>query len=79
MHKGVFITATDTEVGKTYVCCKIAEALRDLNINVGVFKPVSTGNRNDAKALIKSSNVKSPKKKSLQYFLKILCLLMVRL
>ncbi|MDR0724360.1 MAG: dethiobiotin synthase [Endomicrobium sp.] len=63
MHKGVFITATDTEVGKTYVSCKIAEALKDLNVNVGVFKPVATGDRNDAKALIKSSNIKDSEEK----------------
>lgn len=58
MHNGIFITATDTEVGKTYVSCKIAEGLKWLNVNVGVFKPVATGDRNDAKALIKSSNIK---------------------
>jgi dethiobiotin synthetase len=57
MHKGIFVTATDTEVGKTYVSCKILESLKSLDIHCGCFKPVSTGNRNDARALIKASGV----------------------
>ncbi|MDR3253890.1 MAG: dethiobiotin synthase, partial [Endomicrobium sp.] len=57
MHKGIFITATDTGVGKTYVSCRIAEALKTAGINIGVFKPVSTGDRNDAKALIRASKI----------------------
>ncbi|MDR3071254.1 MAG: dethiobiotin synthase [Endomicrobium sp.] len=57
MYKGVFVTATDTQVGKTYVSCKIAQALHDMGINTGVFKPVSTGDRNDAKALIKAAKI----------------------
>ncbi|MDR1244517.1 MAG: dethiobiotin synthase [Endomicrobium sp.] len=58
MHKGIFVTATDTEVGKTYVSCRILEALKSLGVKCGCFKPVSTSDRNDAKALIKSSGVK---------------------
>jgi dethiobiotin synthetase len=57
VRKGIFVTATDTEVGKTYVSCKILEALKSLGINCGCFKPVSTGDRNDAKALIKASSI----------------------
>ncbi|GHT06741.1 dethiobiotin synthase [Endomicrobiia bacterium] len=57
MYKGIFVTATDTKVGKTYVSCKIAETLEKSGINTGVFKPVSTGNRNDAKALIKAAKI----------------------
>ncbi|MDR1418542.1 MAG: dethiobiotin synthase [Endomicrobium sp.] len=70
MHRGIFVTATDTEVGKTYVSCKIAEALKDLNINVGVFKPVATGDRKDAGALIKSSNIKESEAKVTPMFFK---------
>jgi dethiobiotin synthetase len=57
-YKGVFITATDTEVGKTYISCQIAAALKKAGVNCGVFKPVSTGDRADAKALIKASGIK---------------------
>jgi dethiobiotin synthetase len=52
MGKAIFITATDTEVGKTYVASKIAQALIKSGINTGIFKPISTGSRNDAKFLI---------------------------
>ncbi|MDR2425689.1 MAG: dethiobiotin synthase [Endomicrobium sp.] len=57
MYKGIFITAIDTGVGKTYVSCTIAEAAKKAAISCGIFKPVSTGNRNDAKILIKASGV----------------------
>ncbi|MCA6084854.1 dethiobiotin synthase [Candidatus Endomicrobiellum agilis] len=57
MYRGIFVTATDTEAGKTYVSCKIAEALKKFGVNTGVFKPVSTGDRNDAKALIKAAEI----------------------
>lgn len=58
MNKAIFVTATDTEAGKTYVSCAIAEALKKAGISCGVFKPVSTGNRNDARALIKAAGIK---------------------
>ncbi|MDR2191506.1 MAG: dethiobiotin synthase [Endomicrobium sp.] len=56
-YKGIFITATDTEVGKTYISRQIAAALKESGVNCGVFKPVSTGDRNDAKALIKAAKI----------------------
>ena len=43
MGKGIFITGTDTGVGKTIVAGGIAAALRERGINVGVMKPVETG------------------------------------
>ena len=39
----LFITGTDTGVGKTVVGCAIAEALRRRHIEVGVMKPIETG------------------------------------
>jgi len=41
--KGVFITATDTEVGKTFVSALLLKALLNQNINAGYFKPVASG------------------------------------
>ena len=41
--RGVFVTATDTGVGKTYLSCAIAAALRDQGLRVGTAKPVVTG------------------------------------
>lgn len=43
MVRGVFVTATDTGVGKTYLSCAIAEQLRSQGLSVGVAKPVLTG------------------------------------
>jgi len=41
--RGVFVTGTDTEVGKTYLSCAIAAALREQGLCVGTAKPVVTG------------------------------------
>ena len=43
MGKGVFITGTDTGVGKTFFACKLAALLRDLGYRVGVMKPAESG------------------------------------
>ncbi|MDR2441077.1 MAG: dethiobiotin synthase [Planctomycetaceae bacterium] len=70
IFKGVFITATDTEVGKTYISCQIAAALKATGIRCGVFKPVSTGNRNDAKDLIYAAKINETQKKVTPVFFK---------
>jgi dethiobiotin synthetase len=41
--RGIFITGTDTGVGKTIVAASLARLLRKKGINVGVMKPVTTG------------------------------------
>jgi dethiobiotin synthetase len=41
--RGVFVTATDTGVGKTYLSAAIAAQLRRQGLSVGVAKPVLTG------------------------------------
>ena len=41
--KPLFITATDTNIGKTYVCAGLAYALKKLDIDVGVMKPFACG------------------------------------
>lgn len=43
MAKGIFITGTDTGVGKTVFSAALARLLRDKGINVGVMKPVTSG------------------------------------
>ena len=40
---GLFITGTDTDVGKTYVTALIARDLTDAGVVVGVYKPVCSG------------------------------------
>ena len=41
--RGIFITGTDTGVGKTIVSATLARVLRNLGVNVGVMKPVTSG------------------------------------
>ena len=41
--RGVFITATDTSVGKTTVAAGLAGFLKKEGVNVGVMKPVASG------------------------------------
>lgn len=43
MSSGIFITGTDTGVGKTSVACGLAALLRESGYSVGVMKPVETG------------------------------------
>ena len=40
---GIFITATDTGVGKTVVSAGLALALKEQGMKVGVMKPIATG------------------------------------
>ena len=41
--EGVFITGTDTEVGKTLIAGGLVVALQDQGIDVGVMKPLESG------------------------------------
>jgi len=50
--RGVFITATGTEVGKTFVACGLATALKGLGLDVGVMKPVASGGRRTKDGLV---------------------------
>ena len=40
---GLLVTGTDTGVGKTWVSCQLARALREEGLRVGVMKPCETG------------------------------------
>ncbi len=57
MNKGIFVTGTDTGVGKTIVACGIARWLKSRGCNVGVMKPVCTGDQKDVQRLIKAARV----------------------
>jgi len=41
--QSLFITATGTNVGKTYTTLKLIEALSAKGLSVGIFKPIETG------------------------------------
>jgi dethiobiotin synthetase len=43
MGAGLFITGTDTGVGKTFIACGLAAVLREAGYRVGVMKPAETG------------------------------------
>ena len=43
MLKSLFITGTDTDVGKTYVTAGLAVSMRKSGIDVGVMKPFAAG------------------------------------
>jgi len=68
MTSGLFVTGTDTGVGKTYVSAGIAKALKRRCVDVGVMKPAETGCRmrtgrlmpKDALVLMKSARVNDP-------------------
>ena len=50
--RGLFITGTDTDVGKTRVAAMIARALVDAGHRVGVYKPVASGCRREGSGLV---------------------------
>lgn len=41
--RGVFVTGTDTGVGKTLVACALVRGLRNRGVDAGAMKPVETG------------------------------------
>ncbi len=58
MNKGIFVTGTDTGIGKTYVSVRIAEELRRCGVDVGVMKPAETGCLKRSGRLIPSDAVR---------------------
>ena len=49
---GLFITGTDTGVGKSLITGGIAAILRGQGLKVGVFKPIASGCRHDREGLV---------------------------
>jgi dethiobiotin synthetase len=43
LNKRIFITATNTDIGKTYTSQLLIEAFSRLGLRVGVYKPIETG------------------------------------
>ena len=43
--KSIFITGTDTDVGKTYITAGLAVTLRKMGIDVGIMKPFAAGTK----------------------------------
>lgn len=60
MPKAIFITATDTGVGKTIISCALGLALRKRGIDVGVMKPFQCSG-DDTDFLLKTLAIKDEK------------------
>lgn len=56
--KNIFITGTDTDVGKTYVTCALLRDLRRRGHMACGYKPVACGDRSDARAMRDASDSK---------------------
>ncbi|ACD22651.1 ATP-dependent dethiobiotin synthetase BioD [Clostridium botulinum] len=78
MAKGVFITATNTDIGKTYITALIVKKLREANINCGYYKAALSGaeiiNNNivagDAKYVYNVANIKGNPNECVSYIFK---------
>lgn len=53
-----FITATDTDAGKTYVSCQILQSWKDQGFKVAAFKPIASGAIRVNGALVSEDAVK---------------------
>jgi len=60
MSKGLFITATDTDAGKTYISSLIVRALRKERVDTIGYKPICCGDRNDAIEMADASGFIDP-------------------
>ncbi len=65
--KSLFVTGTDTDVGKTYVTAGLAVTLRKMGIDVGIMKPFAAGTpqkkgfkSEDVEILSKAAQVSDP-------------------
>ncbi|MDD2781016.1 dethiobiotin synthase [Sulfuricurvum sp.] len=68
MSKRIFITATNTNIGKTHTSKLLIEAFTKLGMRVGVYKPIETGVTtlpSDGKALFETALIHNPALESL--------------
>ncbi|MFC4780307.1 dethiobiotin synthase [Eubacterium multiforme] len=78
MRSGVFITGTDTEVGKTFISSLLVKGLRDYGVDAGYFKSVLSGGfyengklvPKDAKEVCEISGLKEDYENMVSYVLK---------
>lgn len=58
MTKKIFVTGTDTNVGKTYVTCQLLKQYNAANLSTIACKPVASGGYDDAALLQAASSIK---------------------
>ena len=71
--KNIFVTATGTDVGKTYVSALIVKKMRDLGYNCGYFKPALSGmvdDENDCSYVMKTAGIKGKPEDYITYSFK---------
>src|SRR5919199_411289 len=77
--KGIFLTGTDTNIGKTTIASSLASLLRKKGVDVGVMKPFATGERiysskyksKDSALLARAAKVKDPDEEINPFFYSI--------
>lgn len=55
MTRGIFVTGTDTGVGKTFAACVLIHALAARGLRVAPMKPVAAGSDEDTLALMRAA------------------------
>jgi len=69
LSKRIFITATNTDIGKTYTTLRLLDAYTQMGYKVGVYKPIETGVNGlpaDGSLLLKHAVSLNPALKSLK-------------
>lgn len=69
MTRGIFITATGTDVGKTYISALIVKKMREAGLNCGYFKPALSGDvyPNDCEFVLKTAGINKDAKNYVSY------------
>lgn len=57
MKLGVFVSGTDTGIGKTLVSSLLVSSLKSFGIRAGYFKPVQTGSESDSQTVMELSGI----------------------
>ncbi len=66
--RGIFITGTDTGVGKTVIAAAIAAALKARGIACGVLKPFASGSWADTRFMKRSAGVHDPDRRITPFY-----------
>lgn len=69
MTKGIFITATGTDAGKTYISALIVKKMRESGFNCGYYKPALSGDvyPNDCEYVLKTAGIEDDAKDFVSY------------
>ena len=54
--RNIFITGTDTNIGKTYISCLLLDAFNELNLKTNAIKPIASGCYRDTDGRLKNKD-----------------------